>query len=99
VIGEFFACPREGIDAPLLADGANGRYPGFSVSGLTPVNVATRGDILGTGSYDEVLAAAVADHQEAPSEHRHLRRTREHPRRTRTSRRPRIHRERLGVNP
>lgn len=67
MLGEFLVCPVEAIDEALLASGSAGRWPCFEVSGLTPVNIAKLGSILEAGTYDEMLAQAVADHRESAS--------------------------------
>ena len=67
MLGEFFALGPQQIDERLLIEGPHGRFPAVRARGLGPVNFARLGEILGDGTYDEVFAEAVAEHQEAPN--------------------------------
>jgi hypothetical protein len=58
VLGEFFAAREEDIDAGLVDEGAQGRYPTVGAKGLTEVQLATLGEILGVGSYDDLVERA-----------------------------------------
>jgi hypothetical protein len=67
VLGEFFSCDPSEINETLLASGPQGRYPVVTAKGLGPVEIATLGEILGAGSYDEVFELSADVHQEAES--------------------------------
>jgi hypothetical protein len=55
--GEFFVAHVEEVDAPLADDGPVGRYPVAEANNLTSVELATLGEILGVGSYDELVVS------------------------------------------
>ena len=55
MLGEFFAARAEDIDDHLVADGPFGRLQTVEAKGLTPVSLATLGEILGVGTYDELV--------------------------------------------
>jgi len=68
VLGEFFLCDSAEIDKALLARGPAGRgLPVVTAKGLGPVQIATLGEILGAGSYAEVLNLSADVHREAES--------------------------------
>jgi hypothetical protein len=67
VLGGFFAADGRQIDAGLLATGPDCRFAVVAAKGLSPVNIASLGEILGTGTYEHVLGQSVSGHQEAPS--------------------------------
>jgi hypothetical protein len=67
VLGEFFLCRGDDLDEELIAAGPSGRHAYVTAKGLTPVNIATLGELLGAGSYDEILQQAGAEHHEADS--------------------------------
>jgi hypothetical protein len=55
VLGEFFAARPEDIDEALVADGPYGRLPTVEAKGLSAVSLATLGEILGVGTYDDLV--------------------------------------------
>ena len=55
VLGEFFAADPTKIDNGLLDDGPAGRYPVVEAKTVDPVSISTLGEILGVGSYDELI--------------------------------------------
>jgi hypothetical protein len=55
VLGEFFAARAEDIDDGLVEDGPYGRLQLVEAKGLTPVSIATLGEILGAGTYDQLV--------------------------------------------
>ena len=67
VLGEFFLSSSDGLDKELLTSGPSGRLACVTAEGLTPVNIASLGAILGVGSYGEIFAECGAEHHEAES--------------------------------
>jgi len=67
VLGEFFLCRSDGLDRELIGSGPTGRRPCVAAKGLTPVNIAALGELLGAGTYDEIFAQSGAEHYEAES--------------------------------
>jgi hypothetical protein len=65
VLGEFFVCDRNEIDETLLANGPTGRHTVVAAKGLSPVDIAKLGKILGAGSYDELFELSAEAHREA----------------------------------
>src|SRR3954451_15967502 len=69
MLGEFFAARSEQIDAGLLEAGPRGRFRVVEAKTVDPVSIATLGEILGVGVFDDLLDAAsegpIADHGEA----------------------------------
>jgi hypothetical protein len=55
VLGEFFSARVEDIDEALVERGPFGRFPTVEAKGLTEVNLATLGEILGVGTYDDLV--------------------------------------------
>jgi hypothetical protein len=67
VLGEFFLCRGDGLDRELIGSGPSGRRPCVTAKGLTPMNIAALGELLGDGTYEEVFEQSGADHHEAES--------------------------------
>ena len=67
MLGEFFLCSPDELDHELIGSGSAGRLECVTASGLTPVNIATLGELLGAGTYDEILEQSGAEHYEAES--------------------------------
>jgi hypothetical protein len=55
VLGEFFAARSEDLDEALVEEGPYGRLSTVEAKGLTEVSLATLGEILGVGTYDELV--------------------------------------------
>jgi len=66
MLGEFFAADPADIDDALVDDGPFGRYATVEAKTLDPVSISTLGEILGVGSYDD-LVEEVSDGPEAAS--------------------------------
>jgi hypothetical protein len=66
VLGEFFFCDPGEIDETLLTAGPSGRHV-ITAKGLGPVEIATLGEILGAGSYDDLFGLSADAHREAES--------------------------------
>ncbi len=67
MLGEFFAARSEDLDDPLVEEGPYGRLSTVEAKGLTEVSLATLGEILGVGTYDE-LVERIGEGTEAESE-------------------------------
>jgi hypothetical protein len=67
VLGELFLAGRDDLDQELIGSGPSGRRACVAAKGLTPVSIATLGELLGVGSYEEILGQAGAEHYEAES--------------------------------
>jgi len=65
MLGEFFQCPSDGLDQELIGSGPSGRVAFVSAPGMTPVNIARLGELLGLGTYVEILAQCGVEHHEA----------------------------------
>ena len=67
MLGEFFAAAT--IDEALVEDGPFNRYETVTAKTVSAVSIATLGEILGIGTYDEVYELVdqglVAEHGEA----------------------------------
>ena len=55
--GEFFVAHADEVDDALVEDGPVGRYPAVEANNLTSVELATLGEILGVGSYDQLVVS------------------------------------------
>ena len=55
VLGQFFAASVEDVDDVLVEAGPYGRLSIVEAKGLTEVSLATLGEILGVGRYDQLL--------------------------------------------
>jgi hypothetical protein len=67
VLGEFFLSTSDGLDKELITSGPSGRLACVTAKGLTPVNIASLGAMLGVGSYEEIFVECGAEHHEADS--------------------------------
>jgi len=67
VLGEFFCCDQSEIDETLLANGPADRHPVVTAKGLSPVDIAKLGQILGVGSYHDLFEQSADAHREAES--------------------------------
>jgi hypothetical protein len=67
MLGEFFLCRRDRLDGELLASGPQERVRCVSAKGMTPVNIASLGQILDAGTYDDILESCGDEHYEADS--------------------------------
>jgi len=67
VLGEFFVCDPTEIDEILLANGPTGLHPLVTAKGLSPVDIAKLGQILGAGSYHDLFELSANAHREAES--------------------------------
>jgi len=67
VLGEFFFCDHDEIDEALLATGPHGRHPTVEANGLSPVDLAKLGELLGAGTYRDVFAQSAQVHHESAS--------------------------------
>lgn len=55
MLGEFFSARAEDINDALLTLGPYGRFHTVEGKGLTEVSLATLGEILGVGTYDDLV--------------------------------------------
>ena len=55
MLGEFFSARTEDIDEALVERGPLHRFPTVEAKGLTEVSLATLGEILGVGTYDDLV--------------------------------------------
>lgn len=55
MLGEFFAARAEDIDDVLVADGPYGRLQTVEAKGLTEVSLATLGETMGAGTYEDLV--------------------------------------------
>ncbi len=67
MLGEFFAARSEDLDEALVEEGPYGRLSTVEAKGLTEVSLATLGEFLGVGAYDE-LVERIGEGAEAESE-------------------------------
>jgi hypothetical protein len=58
MLGEFFAAREDEIDATLVAEGAFERFETIEAKTINSVSIATLGEIVGAGTYDELLDRA-----------------------------------------
>jgi hypothetical protein len=63
----FFAAHEEEIDHALVDEGPHGQVTAFEVKNMTPVEVATLGEILGAGTYSELCDRMVASARDGES--------------------------------
>ena len=66
MLGEFFSARAEDIDDALVEGGPYGRLRTVEAKGLTEVSLATLGEILGVGTYDD-LVGRIAEGPQAKS--------------------------------
>jgi hypothetical protein len=55
VLGEFFASRVDGVDDALIEEGPYGRFPTIEAKIVSSVSIATLGEILNTGTHDELF--------------------------------------------
>jgi hypothetical protein len=55
MLGEFFVASDLEIDDGLAETGPHGRFPAVEANGLSHVPIARLGELLGAGSYDDLL--------------------------------------------
>ena len=55
MLGEFFAADPADIDDALLDHGPFGRYATIEAKTIDSVSISTLGEILGVGTYDELV--------------------------------------------
>jgi hypothetical protein len=67
VLGEFFCCDLDEIDESLLATGPGSGHPSVAANRLSPVDIAKLGEILGAGTYRDLLDLTAQVHQESAS--------------------------------
>lgn len=67
MLGEFFCCDVDEIDDSLLTTGPGSAHPGVAANGLSPVDIAKLGEILGVGTYRDVLDLTARVHRESAS--------------------------------
>jgi hypothetical protein len=58
VLGEFFAAREDELDAVLVEEGPFDRFETVEAKTVSSVSLATLGEILGVGSYDELFDRA-----------------------------------------
>lgn len=58
MLGEFFAARPEDIDHRLVEEGPYERLPTIEAKALSEVTIATLGEILGVGTYDDLVEQA-----------------------------------------
>ena len=63
--GEFFIARAKDVDDALIEDGPVDRYPALEANDVTSVELATLGEILGVGSYDDLVVSF--EHAARPS--------------------------------
>ena len=67
MLGAFFLSSSDGLDRELIGSGPSGGQAYVTAKGLTPVNLAKLGELLGAGTYDGILGQSGAEHYEAES--------------------------------
>lgn len=65
MLGAFFLWDGSRLEPVLTGKGPSGLVPSVDVKGLTPVNIARLGDLLGVASYDAVIAQCGRKHRES----------------------------------
>jgi hypothetical protein len=58
MLGEFFACSEDEIDATLIGEGPFERFEIVEAKTINSVSIATLGEIVGAGMYDELFDLA-----------------------------------------
>ncbi len=61
MLGEFFAAREDEIDAELVEEGPFERFESVEAKTVSSVSIATLGEILGAGAYDELFDRADED--------------------------------------
>ena len=67
MLGEFFFYDLDEVDNSLLATGPGSGHPSVAANGLSPVDIAKLGEILGVGTYRDVLDRTAQVHRESAS--------------------------------
>jgi hypothetical protein len=67
VLGEFFFSDLDAIDEALLATGPDRGQPSVVANGLSPVDIARLGELLGAGTYRDMLDRTAQVHRESAS--------------------------------
>lgn len=65
MLGEFFLSTDDQLEPLLIESGPHGRLPCVRASGLTPVNIASLGELLGVASQEEILRICGNRHHES----------------------------------
>lgn len=65
MLGEFFAAREDQIDEALVAEGAFERFGTIEAKTISSVSIATLGEIVGVGTYDELFDRADAEARQA----------------------------------
>jgi hypothetical protein len=65
MLGEFFAAREDEIDETLLAEGPFERFGTIEAKTISSVSIATLGEIVGVGAYDELFDRADAEARQA----------------------------------
>jgi hypothetical protein len=55
VLVEVFGAREDEIDQTLVEDGPDGRFAAVEANFVSDVNIATLGEILGAGTYDDLI--------------------------------------------
>lgn len=63
MLGEFFAVQPDEIDDALVEEGPHERFATVEAKTVDAVSISTLGEILGAGTYDELLDQALNDRQ------------------------------------
>ena len=63
MLGEFFAARPDEIDEALVEHGPLGRFATVEAKTVSEVSISTLGEILGAGTYDELLGRLLDDPQ------------------------------------
>jgi hypothetical protein len=61
MLGEFFAAGEDEIDATLVTEGPFERFETIEAKTINSVSIATLGEIVGAGTYDELFDRADAE--------------------------------------
>ena len=67
MLGEFFLSTDDLLEPPLIESGPHGRVPCVGANGLTPVSIASLGQLLGAATYEDVLRVCGDRHHESES--------------------------------
>ena len=67
MLGEFFFSDLDAIDEALLATGPDRGQPSVVANGLSPVDIARLGELLGAGTYRDMLDRTAQVHRESAS--------------------------------
>jgi hypothetical protein len=64
MLGEFFAARADELDDPLVEEGPFERFETVEAKSVDPVSVSTLGEILGAGTYDDLIERAAGEGRE-----------------------------------